>query len=277
MNAESQQTTTKRLLVVDDDVATVRLHEVVLRPVASEIVTATGAADALQLLSTQRFDVLVTDMAMGKANDGLVLASVYRRLHPSGSVIVVTGSADFQEALHSFQTEVDAVISKNAPTEMLVKAVAEQVVRAAAPGRLSLAELIRQNSEHLIDLWVERVEADPTIARIALPRTERIDHIPKLLEAITFRIEERGDHLEYEATLARQHGALRRRQGYTLAGQVREPIHLRMLILELAQQNVFALDLKGFWNQLVLLNNALDDDIMHTMQGAAEETGGADS
>jgi CheY-like chemotaxis protein len=54
----------RRVLLIDDDVDTLRILQIMLRPDQYSVVTAESASRAVELLQTQDFDVIVSDICM---------------------------------------------------------------------------------------------------------------------------------------------------------------------------------------------------------------------
>lgn len=84
----------KTVLVVDDE-ALLRLHaRDVLERAWFRVLGASGGAEALGVLSARDdIDVLMTDIRMPGAVDGLALAHAMRRDHPAIRSLVVSGHA----------------------------------------------------------------------------------------------------------------------------------------------------------------------------------------
>ena len=70
-----------RVLVVDDDQDARDLIGILLRAHGADVVTAESAAQALALIGTERFDALVSDIAMPD-HDGYQLMRAIRALPP---------------------------------------------------------------------------------------------------------------------------------------------------------------------------------------------------
>jgi DNA-binding NtrC family response regulator len=68
-----------RILIVDDDDTVRESLNAVLKHDGFETVTASNVKDALHQISTQSFDVLLTDLHMPQAGDGLTVVSA---MHP---------------------------------------------------------------------------------------------------------------------------------------------------------------------------------------------------
>lgn len=74
-------TKSKILLVDDNDSIRVSLR-LVLEHNGFDVVTASNQNDALRLIGTQTFDVLLSDLQMPNAGDGLTVASAMRNSNP---------------------------------------------------------------------------------------------------------------------------------------------------------------------------------------------------
>ncbi|MCB2230153.1 response regulator [bacterium] len=82
----------KRVLVVDDDATLLELLVDTLEAVGYETVPAPGGIEALEELTRQSFDVMVTDVKMPGV-DGISLLKKVRRHYPDLPVLFITGVA----------------------------------------------------------------------------------------------------------------------------------------------------------------------------------------
>jgi PleD family two-component response regulator len=80
----------KKILVVDDEDAIRTLLIDILKDGEYDIFAANNGAEAIQQLGVIRFDLVITDMVMRKAN-GLDVLLASRKLDPDRPVIIVTG------------------------------------------------------------------------------------------------------------------------------------------------------------------------------------------
>jgi signal transduction histidine kinase len=81
------------ILLVDDDDAVRSIASAFLRDAGYSVLEASGAPQALVLLHTQPFDLVMTDLAM-PGMDGVQLAALIRAEFPSICIIFVTGYAE---------------------------------------------------------------------------------------------------------------------------------------------------------------------------------------
>lgn len=77
------------VLVVEDDPATRRLYKFLLGNGGYAVVEADDGVVALEQLSSQRCDMVITDMNMPRMN-GMELIKVIRREYPGTYVIMIT-------------------------------------------------------------------------------------------------------------------------------------------------------------------------------------------
>ena len=79
-----------RVLVVDDDLATVELLQEFLSTKGYEVLTASDGAEALRTVKAERPHLLLLDVMMPKM-DGLEVLRQVRAIDPTVGVIMVTG------------------------------------------------------------------------------------------------------------------------------------------------------------------------------------------
>jgi DNA-binding response OmpR family regulator len=82
------------ILVVEDDRVGRNLICEVLRNEGYRIFEASNGAEALELVDTQRFDLVITDFVMPKLN-GFKFVEQLHRLQPRLPIIVITGYHSF--------------------------------------------------------------------------------------------------------------------------------------------------------------------------------------
>jgi two-component system, response regulator PdtaR len=108
------------VLVVDDEVLIRMMLCESLRQAGCEVIEAASADEALVVLATMPSpDVLVTDVRMPGALDGLELASRIRKSRPGLKVVITSGHAPARTAAGV----ADAFLSKPFPLEKLVDRV----------------------------------------------------------------------------------------------------------------------------------------------------------
>ena len=84
------------ILVVDDDAMVLRVVTTALRRAYDDVATAKSGEEALELLSSRTFCVLVTDWMMPGIN-GLELSRRARALHPDIGIVVMSGNVSDED------------------------------------------------------------------------------------------------------------------------------------------------------------------------------------
>lgn len=113
----------RRLLVVDDEPALAQMTAQALRLAGHEVTVQHTAEEAVTLLETQAFDVLITDLSLGDGMDGWQLVRQARVLCAGLRVVMVSGWASQITLAFAIENGVDALVSKPFRLATLVAAV----------------------------------------------------------------------------------------------------------------------------------------------------------
>ena len=93
----------RRLLLVDDE-AVIRITlSAILSKHDFEVTAAATVAEALQKITTETFDVLLSDLNIGNPGDGLTVVSAMRRTQPEAVTMILTGYPAFETALEAIR------------------------------------------------------------------------------------------------------------------------------------------------------------------------------
>ena len=91
-----------KILVVDDEKITRQNLEHVFKKDGYQVNTASNGMEALDFLEKSAFDVIVTDLKMGKV-DGLTVLEKAKDVNPSTEVIIITGYATVSSAIEAMK------------------------------------------------------------------------------------------------------------------------------------------------------------------------------
>jgi DNA-binding response OmpR family regulator len=249
-----------KILFVDDEPGIRLTLPVILEGAGFQVVVAATVPEALSIIGSQKFDVLISDLNIGNPGDGFTVVSAMRRTQPDAVTFILTGYPAFETALEAIRQQVDDYLVKPADVEELVNNIRAKLNRASlspqgkiTPQRLPLLAL--ENKEQIIQEWVKRVVRDSEIAAIRLTESERIDCLPPLLEDI---ITSAGKPLESTVNAAADHGVIRARQGYTIPMLVREAKVLQDTIGNFAQQNLLAIEISHAIPDLIRIGGMIE-------------------
>ncbi len=75
-----------------------------------DVVLSATISDALALIVTQDFDVVVTDLNARRAGDGPTLVAAIRHFQPEALIVAVSDSLNVQEATMAARLQVDVIV-----------------------------------------------------------------------------------------------------------------------------------------------------------------------
>lgn len=146
MTMENQDAT---VLVVDDEGAIRYSVTKTLERVGYHVVTASSGEEALDILATQTFDVVLTDIRMPGIS-GVDLLAQIKEQSPDAVVILMTGYASLGTAVESLRLGAHDYLIKPSTSEDIRDSVSRGVERARNLGRRrQLLDTIRSNVSEL--------------------------------------------------------------------------------------------------------------------------------
>lgn len=140
-----------RVLIVDDEATAVENLAHVCRKEGHEVTTRTTGRGAIEALEKNRFDVILTDLRMEKA-DGMAVLQRAKELDPEAAVILITGHATLDSAVEAMKAGAFHYIAK--PFRL-------DEIRAVVRNALEFVHLKRENRALKTQLGNSRNE--PTI------------------------------------------------------------------------------------------------------------------
>ena len=122
-----------RVLVIDDDpVSLLATGHILSGRGEMDVTTATGPLEALDLLDSSTFDLVLTDVQMPEM-DGLQLLTRLRDASPGLPVVVVTGDPRISAAQQVIRSEADGYLFKPLDPAKLVRMVSRLARPEPAP------------------------------------------------------------------------------------------------------------------------------------------------
>jgi DNA-binding NtrC family response regulator len=100
------------ILIVDDDRDTCRFIAEVLSAPHREFELATDPAEAVELVRSRRFDLVICDINLNSALNGLDVLRAFRSANPHGQVLLVSGFGTLETAIAAVRAGAFDYISK---------------------------------------------------------------------------------------------------------------------------------------------------------------------
>lgn len=254
-----------KLLFVDDDAGLRTALGAVLTHHGFAVTAVSSVPEALELISTRKFDVLLSDLNIGEPGDGFTVVSAMRRVQPDACTFILTGYPDLETAIQGIRNQVDDYFSKPLHVERLVGAISNlrsgrRPTNKALPTR-KVAQVLRELSSLICDRWLQQVMQDPELAAIPLTEAERSDHVPEMMEELLRRLEGPQEELSDVATeAARKHGKVRYQQGYTIPQILHEARVLQHVLTATIHENLFGVDLSTLVGDILGIGETLQAD-----------------
>jgi ActR/RegA family two-component response regulator len=262
--------TTQRILVVDDDDDVREVYQMGLQNRGFEVVSASTVNEALRLISTEHFDVLLSDLRMPDPGDGFTVVSAMRHAHPQALTLLLSGYPAVHEAMSAILLEADQVLAKPVGIEAIAEFIQEKTANPtarAATKKESVATILEHDLEPTIHHWMNKVKEDDELRGIKLSYQDRTGHLPKLLRDLILRMRIAPNAEIPLSSAARDHGILRHDQGYTVAMVVEESRILQVSIFNTLQKNLQKVDFSKVLLDVMTIADEVDSQLKQAMLG----------
>jgi len=257
-----------RVLLADDDEAVREMLQVALERDGFEVVAVAGVRDALSRIAEESFDVLLSDLHMPHAGDGFTVVSAMRHTHPHAVTLVLTGYPALEEALSAIRVQADEILVKPIKIDALRKLIREKLAHPVACRSLpteSVASILEHDLDATIQDWMELVEHDEELTCIPLSFEGRTGHLPNLIADLVNRLRLPPTAKANVSIAAREHGDLRRKQGYTAAMVVEESRILQVSIFNTLQNNLRRVDFSKVLMDVITIADEVDSQLKQAM------------
>jgi hypothetical protein len=138
-------------------------------------------------------------------------------------------------------------------------------VQQAFTNSESVASILERDGEITIQNWLEMVEQSAELTRIPLSRHERIGHLPALFRDLIDRLRLGRESTTPISMAARNHGEIRRQQGYTAPMVVEESRFLQVSIFETLHRNLSSMNFSRVFPDIVTIADECDSQLKQAM------------
>jgi DNA-binding response OmpR family regulator len=257
---------------VDDDGAVRAMMSEGLQRKEFEVVCAASVTEALRRISTESFDVLITDLHMPDPGDGFTVVSAMRHSQPNALTMLVSGYPDVQSAMAAILLEADEIVVKPFDIGRLTELVREKVLNRKPTQRLDkerVGVILQRCVSRIVEGWLARAKQSSDLNRLLLSDEERTGHLPKLVEDLALRLSKSSaTSKDSDATFsaaAVAHGKLRYQQGYTPEMLVHEARILQVTIFGTLQSNLNYLDFSVLLPDVMTIADEVDAQLTQSM------------
>ncbi len=262
-----------KVLLVDDDDGIREMMTATLEHKGFSVVAVANVPEALKLITTESFDVLITDLHMPNPSDGFAVITAMRHIQPKALTLLVSGYPDVKSAMDAILLEADQIIVKPFETMKLADLVREKLLNhepsVSAP-KERVAEILQNCTSLIIRDWLARVKKSAELTGVSLSDQERTGYLPKLIEDLIARLRaaivpgQESDSICSAAAVA--HGKMRKAQGYTAAMLVHDSRILQVTLFGTLQKNLSALDFSLLLPDVMTIADEVDSQLTQAME-----------
>lgn len=269
----SELTVSHRVLLVDDDDAVRAMMNATLERKGFEVVPAANVTEALRLIATESFDVLVTDLHMPDPGDGFTVVTAMRHSQPNALTLLVSGYPDVQSAMAAILLEADEIIVKPFEPGKFADLIRDKMLSRSPALRVEkerVGAILRRCISTIVAGWLVRAKQSKELSWLPLSDDERTGHLPKLVEDLAVRLTKgiasatMQTDASYSAS-ATAHGELRYLQGYTPPMLVLESRILQVTIFGTLQSNLNHLDFSLLLPDVMTIADEVDSQLTQAM------------
>jgi CheY-like chemotaxis protein len=264
-----------RVLLVDDDRVVRAMVSSVLALSGFQVTSAANVAEALSLICSDTFDVLLSDLHMPGAGDGLTVVSAMRHANPRAVTLLLSAFPQMAAASQAIVLQADEILTKPMDMGALVQVIRQRV--AAGPVRsreiLGVDEILARHVESTLRLWIDHVAAEEQLSGVSMSAEQRAAHLPQLFRELLSRLRSSpciGGKQKYSASAA-MYGVRRRQQGYSAAMLVEESRLLQLSVFEMLQTNLANIDVRSLLMSVMVIADEIDGQLSQAMTSFLED------
>jgi CheY-like chemotaxis protein len=262
-----------RILLVDDNDDIRAVFQEDLEGYGYEVVPVASVIEALRLISTEHFDVLLTELHLPEASDGFTVVNAMRHTQPKASTLLLSSYPVRQAAMTALLLQADQVLVKPIGvaeiSEIIQKKLSDPSAHMSA-NKERVAVILARDLNATIQNWMSRVERTEELTAVSLTYQERTGHLPQLLGDLVRRLRLAPNAKGLISRAARKHGILRRKQGYNIPMVVEESRILQVTIFNTLQNNLGSVDFSTVLLDVMTIADEVDSQLKQAMLGFME-------
>ena len=259
---------TKVLLVDDDELIRMTLTGF-LEQSGFAVTCATNVVEALKRITSEPYDVLLSDLHVPDAGDGLTIVSAMRHANPSAVTLLLTAFPRMEAAAQAILLQADEILVKSADVISLVDIIKQRIATGPIRNReiMSVGTILDRTTEATIAEWYERAEMSNLLMSVPMTCDRRCAHLPQVFQDLVSRLHSSKPlgNREPLSAAAALHGLNRRRLGYTAAMLVEESRLLQVCIFHCLHKNLANIDFSILLIGVMTIADEVDSQLGQAM------------
>jgi CheY-like chemotaxis protein len=266
---------TRVLLVDDDEISRMSLTGI-LEQSGFAVTTAGSVPEALKLITgPESYDVLLSDLHMPGAGDGLTVVSAMRHANPLAVTLLLSAFPEMNAAAQAILHQTDEILVKPMDATSLIQVIKQRT--ASGPQRTreiqTVATILERTAESTIQEWYARIQKEAKLMAIPMTHQERCGHLPLVFRDLTWRLRSQQP-IGTKALIssgAVEHGISRFRRGYAAAMLVEESRLLQVSIFHTLQDNLVSIDYSVLLIGVMTIADEIDFQLSQAVGGYTAE------
>lgn len=250
-----------RLLFVDDEPGIRITLSAILEQRGFQVSTAATVSEALNLIASEKLDVLISDLNIGEPGDGFTVVSAMRRTQPDAPTFILTGYPAFETALEAIRQQVDDYLIKPADVESLVANVQARLTGPRKPVRRietkPLANILGENKREVVARWLALAKEDGLICSTRLSDLDLIDHLHGVIDEVISSPREQRQLSPVALKAAQKHGRTRFQQGCGIPSMIREARVLHEVVSQVVAERLLEIDVSSVITDVMAIGETL--------------------
>ena len=263
-----------RVLLVDDYSVVRTTLSSLLAVSGFQVTTAASVYEALKLICSETYDVLLSDLHMPGAGDGLTVISAMRHANPKAVTLLLSAYPQLAAATQAILLQADEILTKPIDTTALIDLIRQRT--AAGPGGnreiLSVGEILSRQTETTMRLWFEYLEEEEKVCSIPMTYEQRSAHLPQLFRELVSRLQSTQlvGGQQKVSSAAVLYGKKRHQQGYSATMLVEDSRMLQASIFQTLQDNLANIDLSLMLTGIMVIADEIDWQLSQAMTSFME-------
>jgi response regulator RpfG family c-di-GMP phosphodiesterase len=263
-----------RVLLVDDDIVVRTTLSGLLAMNGFQVTTASGVQEALKLIVSETFEVLLSDLHMPGAGDGLTVISAMRHANPKAVTLLLSAFPQMSAAAKAILMQADEILTKPVDMATLIGVVRQRLAIGPVGARevLSVAEILSRNHETTTQTWFDHLKKEERVSSVALTYEQRCAHLPQFFRELISRLQTTqgiGGKQKLSPAAA-AYGQRRRQQGYSATMLVEESRMLQVSIFQTLQSNLASIEFSQLPIGLMVIADEIDSQLGQAMASYME-------
>jgi DNA-binding response OmpR family regulator len=266
-----------RLLLVDDDESVLSGLGVVLEAHEFKVTTASNVIEALKHITSDSFDVLLSDLHMPDDGDGLTVVSAMRHANPKAVTLLFSADPDMTKATAAILRQADEILLKPVNTGSMLQVIRQRLAEEGPSPRRPTVEtaatVLERESASVAQAWLQKMKETGGLTAVLIADEEQCEYLPAALDEIVYRMlyPQTLGSMTLFSMASLQHGARRRQQGFPARILVEEARALQVALFQTIQNNLERIDIGQLPGTLMAIADEVNAQLLQSLSGYENE------